>query len=98
MNKKISRQIIQWKPWTAMILVLIVGIVFLYQEPVIQGQKLAISDVKTQGLIFEKYRNDYQAEFGKNALWYPYIFCGMQYYYWEKWFRENKCFRILVFI
>ena len=80
MNKKISRQIIQWKPWTAMILVLILGIVFLYQEPVIQGQKLAISDVKTQGLIFEKYRNDYQTEFGKNALWYPYIFCGMPFH------------------
>ena len=63
MDKKINRQTIQWKPWTAMILVLIIGIVFLYQEPVIQGQKLAIGDVKTQGLIFEKYRNDYQAEF-----------------------------------
>ena len=69
MDKKINHQIIQWKPWTAMILVLILGIVFLYQEPVIQGQKLAISDVKTQGLIFEKYQNDYQTEFGKNALW-----------------------------
>ena len=54
MDKKINRQTIQWKPWTAMILVLIIGIVFLYQEPVIQGQKLAIGDVKTQGLIFEK--------------------------------------------
>ena len=80
MDKKINHQIIQWKPWTAMILVLILGIVFLYQEPVIQGQKLAISDVKTQGLIFEKYQNDYQAEFGKNALWYPYIFCGMPFH------------------
>ena len=76
MNKKISRQIIRWKPWTAMILVLIMGIVFLYQEPVIQGQKLAISDVKTQGLIFEKYRNDYQTEFGKNL-------CGIHIFFVE---------------
>jgi hypothetical protein len=80
MDKKINRLTIQWKPWTAMILVLIMGIVFLYQEPVIQGQKLAIGDVKTQGIIFEKYRNDYQAEFGEKALWYPYIFCGMPFH------------------
>ena len=57
-----------------------VSIVFLYQEPVLRGQKLAIGDVKTQGLIFEKYRNDYQAEFGEKALWYPYIFCGMPFH------------------
>ena len=80
MGEKINHHTSQWKPWTIMILILIMGIVFLYQEPVLRGQKLSIGDVKTQGLIFEKYRNDYQAEFGEKALWYPYIFCGMPFH------------------
>ena len=80
MGEKINHHASQWKPWTIMILILIMGIVFLYQEPVLRGQKLSIGDVKTQGLIFEKYRNDYQAEFGEKALWYPYIFCGMPFH------------------
>ena len=80
MGEKINHHTSQWKPWTIMILILIMGIVFLYQEPVLRGQKLAIGDVKAQGLIFEKYRNDYQAEFGEKALWYPYIFCGMPFH------------------
>ncbi len=68
------------KTWALMVTGLIIGIVFLYQEPIIDGQKLAIGDVKTQGLIFEKHKDDCQTEFGEHALWYPYIFCGMPFH------------------
>ncbi len=59
---------------------LLIGIVFLYQEPVLEGQKLSIGDVKTQGMIFEKYKDDYYEAYGEHALWYPYIFCGMPFH------------------
>ena len=80
MNNKRNPYKSQWKPWVIMILALIMGIVFLYQEPIMHGEKLAIGDVKAQGLIFEKYRNSYYNDSGKHALWYPYIFCGMPFH------------------
>jgi len=66
--------------WALMILSLVIGIVFLYQEPIVYGQKLAIGDVKTQGLIFEKYKDDYYEKYDDHPLWYPYIFCGMPFH------------------
>lgn len=68
------------KTWALMVTGIIICIVFLYQEPIINGQKLAIGDVKSQGLIFEKHKDNYQTEFGEHALWYPYIFCGMPFH------------------
>ncbi len=80
MNNIINAYKSQLKPWVIMIFVLIMGIVFLYQEPIIHGEKLSIGDVKAQGLIFEKYRNSYYNDSGQHALWYPYIFCGMPFH------------------
>lgn len=68
------------KTWILMLSLIFIGIIFLYQEPILKGQRLAIGDVKTQGLIFEKYKDDYYKEHGEHALWYPYIFCGMPFH------------------
>ena len=80
MNNKINPYHSQCKTWAIMILALIIGIIFLYQEPVLHGEKLTIGDVKAQGLIFEKYRYSSYNDSGKHALWYPYIFCGMPFH------------------
>ncbi|MCF7824323.1 MAG: YfhO family protein [Candidatus Marinimicrobia bacterium] len=68
-----------WQIWTLMVVLLFTAIIFLYQEPVIKGEKLSIADVKSQGIIFEKNRTEYKAEFGENPQWYPYIFGGMPF-------------------
>ena len=69
-----------WQIWGLMIGMLFVAIIFLYQEPVLKGEKLAIADVKTQGIIFEKNKTDYLAEFKEYPQWYPYIFTGMPFH------------------
>jgi len=68
-----------WQIWTLMLVLLFTAIIFLYQEPVVKGEKLAIADVKSQGIIFEKNKTDYMAEFGEYPQWYPYIFGGMPF-------------------
>jgi len=68
-----------WQIWTLMLVLLFSAIVFLYQEPVIKGEKLSIADVKSQGIIFEKNKTDYIDEFGEYPQWYPYIFGGMPF-------------------
>ena len=47
------------KEYILMILVLIACIVFIYQEPIVFGEKLIISDVISQGIIFGVYRDSF---------------------------------------
>ena len=68
-----------WQIWVLMTVILFASLVFLYQEPVLKGESLAIADVKSQGIIFEKNKADYKAEFGEYPQWYPYIFSGLPF-------------------
>ena len=63
-----------------MMLVLISSIVFIYQEPIVYGEKLIISDVISQGIIFGNYRDSFIDNNDNYPLWYPYIFCGMPFH------------------
>ena len=63
-----------------MVLFFITCIVYLYQEPVLYGEKLTISDVRSQGIIFGNYRDNFIEKYDDYPLWYPYIFCGMPFH------------------
>lgn len=86
MNKQTTEEAVMetgwksWQIWALMLGLLFAAIIFLYQEPVIKGEKLAIADVKAQGIIFEKNRADYHQEFKEHPQWYPYIFAGMPFH------------------
>ena len=43
-----------------LIIIFFVGtIVYLYQEPILFGERLNIGDVRSQGIIFDQYKTDY---------------------------------------
>ena len=63
-----------------MIIIFILCIIFFYQEPIVYGEKLIISDVISQGIIFGQYRDSFIDNNDNYPLWYPYIFCGMPFH------------------
>lgn len=69
-----------WQIWGVMGLIIFTIILFLYQDSVFKGYKLNIADVKSQGVIFDHYRTDYEKTYNDYPLWYPYIFCGMPFH------------------
>lgn len=68
-----------WQIWALMTALLFAALIFLYQEPVLKGENLAIADVKSQGIIFEKNKVEYKDQYGEYPQWYPYIFGGMPF-------------------
>ena len=69
-----------WQIWGIMGLIIFTIILFLYQNSVFKGYKLNIADVKSQGVIFDHYRTDFEQSYNEYPLWYPYIFCGMPFH------------------
>ncbi|MCF7904429.1 MAG: YfhO family protein, partial [Candidatus Marinimicrobia bacterium] len=79
-NEKVMNESMKtWQVWVLMTVLLFAALIFLYQEPVIKGENLAIADVKSQGLIFEKNKVEYTEQYGEYPQWYPYIFSGMPF-------------------
>ena len=68
------------KKYLLIIIFFVGAIVYLYQEPILYGEKLNIGDVRSQGIIFDQYKTDYIEKNNEFPLWYPYIFCGMPFH------------------
>ena len=47
------------KKYLLIIIFFIGAIVYLYQEPILYGERLNIGDVRSQGIIFDQYKTDY---------------------------------------